>query len=66
MKNNLESGMVDTAIELHDYLTKSEYELNELRRIYIATSVSDYFKNDTSVWGYVPHKRKLQKKNFFV
>lgn len=66
MKNSFKSELVDRSIEMRSYLTGSRFELNELRRLYIATPVADYFKQDASLGGYMPHKRKLQKKNFFV
>lgn len=66
MKNNFESELVNVSIKLRGYLTESDFGLDELRRIYVATPVVDYFKQDASLGGYVPHKRKLQKKNFFV
>lgn len=60
------TGIVSASIEMRKYLTGSNFGINELRRIYQATPVSAYFKQDASLWGYVPHKRKLYKKNFFV
>jgi hypothetical protein len=66
MKKNLQADMVNASIEMRKYLTDSDFGLDELRRIYIARPVADYFKQDASLGGYVPHTRKLQKKNFFV
>lgn len=58
--------IVSKSVEMHQNLTESSYELAELRRIFAATSVADYFKHDSSLGGYVPHKRRLKKKNYFV
>jgi len=66
MGNSVKSELVNASIEMRRYLTKSEYGLKELRKIFLVTPVGDYFKQDASLGGYVPHKRKLQKKNFFV
>ena len=64
MKNGFKSEIVNASMELRGYLTGSDFGLDELRRIYIATPVVDYFKQDASLGGYVPHKKKLQKKIF--
>ena len=61
-----ENGIVSVSMEMRECLTQSQFSLDELRLIYIATPVSDYFRQDASLGGYVPHVRKLQKKNFFV
>lgn len=66
MRNDFQSEIVNVSIEMRRYLTESDFGLDELRRIFIATPVADYFKQDASLGGYVPHKRKLKKKNFFV
>lgn len=66
MGRSMEKGIVDISIEMREYLTGSRFGLNELRRIYIATPISDYFRQDAALGGYVPHKKKLQKKNFLV
>ena len=54
--------MVDVAIKMRRFVTESGFGLQEIRRIYLNTPVSDYFKQDASLGGYVPHKRKLRKK----
>lgn len=66
MSSKVENGIVRVSMEMRECLTQSKFSLDELRLIYIATPVSDYFRQDTSLGGYVPHGRKLQKKNFFV
>lgn len=66
MENRVKSELVNVSMEMRRYLTGSNFGIEELRRIFIATPVVDYFKQDASLGGYVPHKRKLQKKNFFV
>ncbi len=66
MEGSMKEGIVAVSIEMRECLTGSKYGLDELRRIYIATPVSDYFRQDASLGGYVPHKRRLHKKNFFV
>ena len=38
--------LVETAIKMRQELTDTYYGLNELRRIYIKTIVSDYFIRD--------------------
>ena len=66
MSSKVENGIVRVSMEMRECLTQSKFSLDELRLIYIATPVSDYFRQDASWRGYVPHGRKLQKKNFFV
>ena len=52
--------MVEISIELKTILTKSSYNLNELRLIYIATSVAQYFEESKNS---VIRKRQRQRKN---
>ena len=66
MRNDLKSEIVNASIEMRKYLTGSDFGLDELRRIYLTIPVADYFKQDASLGGYVPHKRRLRKKNFFI
>lgn len=66
MARKVEDGIVKVSMEMRECLTRSRFSLDELRRIYMAIPVSDYFRQDASLGGYVPHKRKLQKKNFFI
>ncbi len=65
MEPNL-TNLADISLKLRKALTGSKYNLDALRRIYIATSVSDYFVQDAPLGGYVPHKKNLQKKSFFI
>ncbi|MFI3213758.1 MAG: hypothetical protein R3Y24_10485 [Eubacteriales bacterium] len=61
-----ESKLVNTTIELRKHITGSRYGIEELQRIFICTSVVDYLKQDAALGGYVPHQKKLRKKNYFV
>jgi hypothetical protein len=61
-----ESILVNEAVKMRRSLTKSRYGISELMLIYLDTPVSDYFKQDASLGGYVPHKRRLRKKNYFI
>lgn len=58
MKNDISSELVNTSIELRNFFTKSNFGLDELRRIFIATPVSDYIKPRL----HISRKRKLQKR----
>lgn len=66
MKTVIESKIVSEAVKMRQCLTKSNFGVNELMRLYLATPVSDYFKQDASLGGYVPHKRSLRKRNYFI
>lgn len=66
MVNVMESRLVNEAVKMRQYLTQSSYGMDELMRIYIRTPVSDYFKQDASLGGYVSHKRRLRKRNYFI
>lgn len=66
MRRLEESKLVNTAVEMRRTLTESYYGINDLMRLYVATPMFDYFKQDASLGGYVPHKRKLRKRNYFV
>ena len=68
-----ESSIVQSAVELRQFLSKSSYGIDEIIRIYMNTPVSDYFKYlnnfDSSDFGIVNNakpKRKLQKRNYFL
>ncbi len=60
------SMIVDEVVNMCRTLTKSSFGINELMRIYMATPVSDCFSQDGSMGGYVPHKRRMRKRNYFV
>ena len=66
MRKIVESKLVNDAVKMRQNLTENSFGIDELMKIYIATPVSDYFKQDASLGGYVPHKRRLIKKNFFI
>lgn len=66
MKSITGLKIVNEAVKMRQYLTRSDFDIDELMRLYLATPVSDYFKQDASLGGYVPHKRRLRKKNYFI
>lgn len=66
MKNVAESKIVIEAVKMRQCLTKSGFGMDELMQLYLSTPVSDYFKQDASLGGYVPHKRRLRKRNYFI
>lgn len=66
MEKKLKSSLVSESVRMRQQLTESGFGINELMRIYLATPVSDYFVQDASMGGYVPHKRRLQKRNFLI
>lgn len=66
MKNVDESKIVIEAVKMRQCLTKSGFGMDELMQLYLSTPVSDYFKQDASLGGYVPHKRRLRKRNYFI
>lgn len=66
MKVSTESKIVSEAVRMRQCLTKSSFDMEEIMRIYLATSVSDYFRQDGALGGYVPHQRRLRKRNYFI
>ena len=46
--NDENKNLVDSAIELHNELNGSNYDLDSLRRIYSKTSVSECFEKDNT------------------
>ncbi len=66
MTEKKESGLTKNAVELRNILNKTNCNLTDIMRIYIYTPVSDYIKHDAALGGYIPHKKRLRKKNFFV
>ncbi len=66
MSNSYESQLVKEAVDMRKRLTGSLYNIDGILRIFTKTPVSDYIKQDAPLGGYVPHRRKRRKKNFFV
>lgn len=66
MKMMSGSKMVSNAIDMHRILTKNNFGIDELMRIYIATPLSDHFKQNASMGGYVPHRKRTRKIKYFV
>ncbi len=70
-QTNNNYSLVNTSIELRIYLTQSRYNLNELRRIYVATPISDYFEpapsSESFDYSYnLKPQKKLNQKKFFI
>lgn len=65
MLNETEKILINESVKMRQMLTGSKYNEDGLVRIYLSTPVSDYFRHDAALGGYVPHKRKLRKRNFF-
>ena len=58
-----ESKLVEEAVKLRQELTHSLFDIDGIMRIYLKTSVSDYFYFESPEKN---KKRKLRKHNFFV
>jgi len=63
MNNEIISKALNDIVELRQLLTKNSFGIKELMRIYVATPLSDYFKQDAYLNGYVSHQRTPQKKH---
>lgn len=61
-----ENGILLDAVELRNILNETRVDMKDLMKIYIGRPLSDYIKYDAILGGYIPHKRKLHKRNFFV
>ena len=61
-----ENEMVKSAVAFRNRMNKTNCSVEDIMRIYIGTPVSDYICNDGNVGGFVPHQRKLNKRNYFV
>lgn len=61
-----ENEILLDAVELRNSLNETRVDMKDLMKIYIRTPLSDYIKYDAILGGYIPHKRKLRKRNFFV
>lgn len=61
-----ESKLISKALEMNQNLTNNSFDANEIMRIYLSTPISDYFIHDASMGGYVPHKRRLRRKHYFI
>lgn len=66
MRSMKESKLVNDAVELRQFFTKSNFGIDEIMMIYLNTPVSDYFVHDASLGGYVSHKRHFKRKNYFI
>ncbi len=65
-------SFVQAAIEMRQTLTKSNFRLKEIMKLYEKISVSDYFSlspHSDSDFGVVKHlkrEKKLRKTNYFI
>lgn len=71
MENRIVKKALSDAVGLCNFFTKSYFEMDEWMRIYAATPMKDYFKQDAHLGGHVSHqtnpkKKHLQKRYYFV
>lgn len=61
-----ESEMVKQGVAFRNRMSDTNCSLEDIIRIYIGRPVSDYFHNDSEIGGFVPHRKKMNRKNYFV
>ena len=71
MNEKIMTKPLEDAVELHRFITKAYFGMDELLMIYAATPLSDYLKHDAHLGGYVPHsktsgKKYLPKRGYFI
>lgn len=66
MMHEKNMSLVENAINLRNSLNQTNCKITDIMRIYINTPVSDHIKYDAELGGYIPHKKKLPKKNYYV
>lgn len=57
---------VQKAVSLRNLMNGTHCTVTDIMKIYVGTPLADYITYDAPLGGYIPHKRKLRKKNYFV
>ncbi len=58
--------LIKRSISFRNKMSETNCSVEDIMKIYIGTPISDYFYNDGKIGGFVPHERKLNKRNYFV
>ena len=61
-----EPDIVKVGVAFRNRMNKTNCSLEDIMRIYIGKPVADYFRNDSQICGFVPHRKKLKRKKYFV
>ena len=63
MNEKIMTKPLEDAVELHRFITKAYFGMDELLMIYAATPLTDYLKHDSRLGGYIPRSKKPSKKH---
>lgn len=60
------SSLIERAVTFRNRMNETNCSVEDIMMIYIGTPVSDYIYNDAKMGGFVPHKKKMNKRNYFI
>lgn len=61
-----DKGLIERAITFRNRMNGTNCSVEDIMKIYIGTPVSDYLYNDAKMGGFVPHKKKINRRNYFI
>lgn len=61
-----ESSLIERAVTFRNRMIGTNCSVEDIMMIYIGTPVSDYIYNDAKMGGFVPHKKKMNRRNYFI
>lgn len=61
-----ESSLIERAVTFRNRMNGTNCGVEDIMMIYIGTPVSDYIYNDAKMGGFVPHKKKMNRRNYFI
>lgn len=61
-----ESSLIERAVTFRNRMNGTNCSVEDIMMIFIGTPVSDYLYNDAKMGGFVPHKKKMNRRNYFI
>ena len=61
-----DKGLIEKGITFRNRMNGTNCSVEDIMKIYIGTPVSDYLYNDAKMGGFVPHKKKINRRNYFI
>lgn len=57
--------MIDATVNMRCHITGSDLDEQEILQLFLRLDVSDHFRFDKGMGGYVPHQKKLHRRMFY-
>lgn len=61
-----ESSLIERAVTFRNRMNGTNCSVEDIMMIFIGTPVSDYIYNDAKMGGFVPNKKKMNRRNYFI